>query len=255
MTNRFTTRLAAFAALAFAFVLHGTRARADVELEFSTNNGATWSQATLISNSNEGFSFQNSVGVFNVNFSVVLSNSPGTPTLAINTTEDDSIQNTSNHAATLEIAVSASGFNSPESPPPLGLSGTSSVTPQPAGTNALANNGSTSGIQVYADQSNNLFQQGSSLGMGTTGPSASFVQDPVSLTYGATAFAPNSFAPNGNTYSLTLVTTLDVSANSAVGLTGNVSAITPEPTTMGSAVLGLGLFGGLGWLRRRNRRA
>lgn len=235
-----------------ASVLLGTAspARADLELQLISGSSIP---TTVDSKSNDGPAvFNGTVGVFNVCWSAGASNSPG-GTAALACEGALSITNTSGSNATITIEVSAQGFTSPTSPPPLLLGDLVAGTVTGKGT-------TVSGIaEGYADATNTLFGEGfSDSGLDLTIPKTTS-GNTFSVT--GTAVNPNGFSPNQHAYSLTFVETFTLSAGATLSLTGggiktegNVDPPNPlpEPATLTAAFTAM-LFLGFGAWRRRGR--
>jgi len=176
---------------------------------------------------------------FSIFLSVATSNSPGGAT-AMGNLATITIMNLTAGALDLHIDMSAQGFTSPQSPPPLNVFDTLSGT--------LVSGSVTASLQGFADATNTLFGTG-------------FASTPLSQTVSGTAKSlkqdgvVNGFSPGGATYSLTIKSDYLLSGGGVLTLTGGnvqVQAV-PEPMTLASGVMGLGLFGGAGWLRRRRK--
>jgi len=111
--------------------------------------------------------------------------------------------------------------------------------------------GSVSGnFQAFADTSDALF------GTATAGSLINFSATGTSQSIAGNG-PPVPFSPLGATYSLTIKSSYTLTGGSSLTLTGGNAQVlpTPEPTSMASAVVGLGLVGGLGLVRRRNRQS
>jgi len=177
---------------------------------------------------------------FTVVLSIGTSNSPGTPGSALTQESNILITNNTGSTHTLHINVSAQGFTSPNSPPPLVLMDTVSGT--------LVNGSVSGSLQGFADATNTLF------GTGTPAPKLTFSASGLSKSFSVDGHAAG-FSPDGNTYSLSLFADYTLGGGSSLTLTGgNVQAVpTPEPATVVMALSGLGLFGAS--RLRRSRRA
>ena len=107
----------------------------------------------------------------------------------------------------------------------------------------------TGNFQGFADASNTLFGAATAasqnLNFSKTGISQSFAVNDT----------PMPFSPNGATYSLSIFANYTLGGGSALTLTGgNEQAIpSPEPTSMVSALIGLGISAAA--VRRRRRKA
>jgi hypothetical protein len=141
---------------------------------------------------------------------------------------------------TLHIWVSATGFTSPTSPPPLNILDTVS--------GSLANGHVVANYQGFADSGNNFF------GASDFNPdSLKFSFDKsgssVSLAGDGSGYP---FSPDGNPYSLSLFADLTLDAGTEITLTGgNIQAVaTPAPAGFALVLAGLPVFG-LAYLRRR----
>jgi hypothetical protein len=148
------------------------------------------------------------------------------------------IVNLDNTAHVLHIGVSATGFTSPVSPPPLNVLDTVSGS---------VANGNVSGLfQGFADANNTVFGKGFTdpnlnLTIPTTGSGQSFAVD---------GFAAG-FSTTPNAYSLTLFADITLSAGGSITLTGgNVQAAMPAPPALVLVLTGLPCAG-LIFLRRR----
>jgi hypothetical protein len=230
------------AVIAGAFML-GTAgpARADILLNLTdtTTGGSTGN----LGGAGNSVSYSGAVGDFSVSIAEGSSNSPGGPYKALTQQGTVTITNNGASAETLQILVSANGFTSPQSPPPLNVSDTVSGSVL---TGTLTN-GSAQG---FADASNTLGGEGfagAALSFGpTTGGTnnASFSQSGV----------VDGFSPNGSPYSLTFIETFTLSAGGSITVTGgNVEAVVPEPANMMAALSAVPFLALGAWLRRRKQ--
>lgn len=235
---RFTKWPLWVAVLAGAFML-GTAnpARADMQLQLIEGTSTT----TASSTSNAGpVLYNGNVGSdFTVTIAYGDSNSPGGLS-ALAEESTTKITNNSSNDATITIQVSAQGFNSPESPPPLTVLDTVS--------GSVLTGGLVSGTaQGFADSTNALFGTGFAstlLKFGPNGPSTSFAQNG----------AVGGFSPDGKTYSLTFTETFTLAGHTTITLSGgNVQAVVPEPTSMLAAISAMPFLALGAWLRRRRQ--
>jgi hypothetical protein len=228
------TRRAFLAALSGALLLAATTpARADLLL--SLQEGATVVNVQVPNNKGPA-SFSGTVGDFSIFISVGSSNSPGGST-GLAQAGTFSIVNNSGSAQTLHINMSAQGFTSPNSPPPLMVLDTVS--------GSVANGSVKGTFQGFADALDKLSGQGFASGLLTFsagGLSQSFSQN--GGTFG--------FSPNGSTYSLSIFSDYTLSGGAQfTGTVGNVQTMpTPAPASLQFLLVGLPLVG-LACLRRR----
>jgi PEP-CTERM motif len=159
------------------------------------------------------------------------SNGPGTPTLAALSISSNTVNNTSASAAELfKIVTSDNSFTAPSSPPPVTL------------------RTSTSGTLTTGTLSSGTFDATAD---GITGPTLTFAAS------GTGSVAVNGTPVNGSIagtpYTITDTYQATLAAGSTTASIGGTATVvpTPEPTTVASALAGLGLFGGGYWLRRR----
>jgi hypothetical protein len=249
MKMRICRSLWAGVAVASALAL-GTSARADLVLTLQEDSGTV---VTVDVPANTGPAIFSGdinhsgavlVGDFTILISVGTSNSPGGSS-ALVSQGSISITNNTTSSLELKVNVSAQGFTSPNSPPPL------TVLDTFAGT--LVNGSVTGTFKGTADATNALFGTG-------------FTNSGLNLSYSASGFSQSisqngsasaAFSPNGSTYSLSSFTDLTLGGGSVLtGHLGNEQTVpTPEPASLAMAFSGLGLLGGAGWLRRRSRQA
>lgn len=222
-------------------------ARADFELTLQVSNGTTQgTKVTIDVPADSGpATYSGTIGlngatgaqVFDIFLSVGTSNSPGGMN-AISNLSNVLITNETNSIYSLAIGVSAQGFDSPESPPPL--------TVQDTISGSVMTGTVTGTAQGFADATNTLFGKGfagSVLGISATVGGSSFSQ--TGSAYG--------FSPNGATYSETLIENLTFSGGAAVTVTGgNVEVLTPAPSAAVLVCAGAPFLGI--WSYRRARR-
>jgi hypothetical protein len=245
MMNRISTRVAPLAALALGLAFGGARGHAQtISLELA-EDGPAFTTVTVTQVGNTA-TYIGGISDFTIALTAIADNYPGGPKTAELTISSLEITNTDANAHTLSIEVSAQGFTSPTGAQ-LALKDTASIT---SGQSSVLT-GSLGSIQMYADAGNVQF------GQGTSGPSASYVINPSdSNLYGATGGPEKVFATSGTSpYSISFLSSMDVVAGGNFTMSGEADVLAPEPATMASAAVGLGMIGGLGWLRRRNRRA
>lgn len=223
-------RLLASASLAVcAMSAGGQAAKANITL---TLHETGFADATVT-----GTSFATFSGTFG-DFLVTLdtgSSVGSTPTDAKILTTTNSVTNVStlNTPAVLEITVTQT-FSAPATPV-LKLTSSLSTTEIDAGDSIAFQSFLTSGGGG-----------GNSTKVTLTGPTA----------FASTASPSTAITTFTTPYTLKNVTTITMAAGNSSNSTGRTDVLaTPEPATMASAVIGLGLFGGLGYLRRRSRHA
>jgi len=246
--KHFRTGLAAFAALALLTV-GGSRARADLALTLQEDNGTVVTVQVPLNTGPATFSGDLNttgavaIGDFTIFLSIGSSNSPGTSGSALTSAATITITNNTSTNHTLHINASAQGFTTPNSPPPLTVMDTVS--------GSLVSGSVSGDFQGFVDTSNTLF------GTASPAPLLTFSASGMSQSIAVNGHSATPFNPNGSTYSMTIKSNFTLGGHSSLTLTGgNVQAIpTPEPSTLASGFVGLGLLGGLGWLRRRSRPA
>src|SRR6185312_1342302 len=151
--------------------------------------------------------------------SMAFSNSPGGAN-AIVSASSFTLYNQSASAQTFTISVLATGFTSPQSPPPLSLLDTVSGT--------IGNGTVTGTFQGFADTSPNA-----TAGSGTAGQLLNFSASGSSQAFSVSGSADKVFSPEGSTYSLSLVETVTLSGGAQfTGTVGNVQAIMPAPSSV-----------------------
>jgi hypothetical protein len=174
---------------------------------------------------------------FNIALAWANSNSPGSTLQGVANQANVFVVNNTGSEHTLHINVSAQGFTSPTSPPPLNVLDTVSGS---------GISGSVSGdFQGFADATNALFGTGfasSDLIFNWNGQSQSTAVN--GSQYG--------FSPDANQYSLSIFGNFTFGANASVTLTGGNVQTVPTPTPAGLALVLAGLpILGLRYLRRR----
>jgi hypothetical protein len=231
-------RLLPLAAVIAGIVMFGTAgpARASIELVLTDVSTSSTVNGTPISSNAAMYS--GAVGNFSVDISVGSSNSPGTNYRGI--TQEGTVQITNNGSTTetLSILVSANGFTSPMSPPPLYVTDTVS--------GSVASGTMSGTAQGFTSYSNNLGAEDFASSLLTFGP-----------TPGGQSFSQNGsvygFSPT-SAYSMTFVETFTLSAGGTITLTGgNVETIMPEPSSMMAALAAMPFLAMGAWLRRRKQ--
>lgn len=223
-------------ALAVAGILVAPAAvRADFMLSLANGSSTVYGSPS----GPDGAVYSGLVGNFNVVIAYGSSNAPGGEN-ALGQVGSIVITNTSNSTQTLTMEISATGFYSPQSPPPLNIYDTVSGS---VATGSLIQGT----FQGFADTTNS-----STPGAGTAGQLINIG------TYGAsTSFAGNGaiggvFSPNGATYSVSIIETLEVAANTTLTLTGgNVQVMMPAPTNLLLALAGTGVLSFWSFWRRK----
>lgn len=250
MTKRFGKSAIVLAALAMGGMFGATSARADLVMTIQEDGGTVASflvgtntgPSSFAGDINSGGIVVGPPGSGDITFEMVAggSNSPGSLTAALLTLKSFSVTNNTNAQHTVAITVSAQGFTTP--------SGLTTLVDTVSGT--LFTGGVSGTFQAFADASNTLG------GTATPGSLIPFSKSGDSVSFNGDG-APVGFATGGTPYSLTIHATFVLDANSQLtGTSGNAQVKpTPEPASMASAVVGLGLIGGIGWVRRRNRQS
>lgn len=159
------------------------------------------------------------------------SNGPGTPSLASLSIGSSTINNTSaSKDEIFKIVTSDNSFTAPSSPPAVQLLTSTSGTL----TNGKLTNGT---FDAKADS--------------ITAPTLMFAASGTGSV--AVNGSPVTGSIPGTPYTITDTYAATLSAGSHTATLGGTATVTPtpEPTTVASALAGLGLFGGGYWLRRR----
>ncbi len=233
--SRFRTlwRLAAILAVAAGLPC---AARADFMLSL-TDVGAN--QTVYGSQFGGDYLYSGQVGSFSVAAAYGTSNAPGGIN-AIDQVGSFYITNTSKYTQTLTIEVSATGFNSPQSPPPLNIYDTVS--------GSVATGSVISGtFQGFADTNDSATP-----GVGTPGQLLSIQPTGASNSFDASGAVSGVFNPNGKTYSVSIIETLTVAAGTQLTITGgNVTVAMPAPTNMLLAIAGISVVGVWSQFRRK----
>jgi hypothetical protein len=236
---RFRRFLPCAAALVAAILLGApNKAAAGFELKLQDNGGAV---TTVLGPDAGPVTFSGKVGVFQIFISEGSSNSPGGST-ALTQEATFTITNTSGSTHTLHVSASAQDFTSPQSPPPLSVFDTVS--------GSLVNGTVSGNFQGFADAGNVLF------GKGYTGPLLTIPSTSGnSVSFSQNGSSPNSFSPNGATYSMSVFQNLNLSGHGSLTLTGGNEQIGPQTTPAPAGILlglaGLPFFGVWSYRRRK----
>ena len=151
---------------------------------------------------------------FTVVYSYGSSTSPGGGD-ALTQQASISITNNTSATHTLHVNVSAQGFTSPNSPPPLNVLDTASGT--------LASGSFSGDFQGFADATNTLF------GQGFAAPDLPFAVSGLSQSFNQSGSA-SGFSPDGATYSLSAFGNFTLTGGTqATGAGGNVQTLGPPP--------------------------
>ncbi len=221
------------------------RAFADFEVEVSTDNGYSWTYATLTQDpnnpnnliatySNSNFSFTVTFPTPNTSADSVNGATLGQTQLVLTTSSswDPS------EVHDLDIRVSATGYTIPQDSSAI-LSSSSDL--------GGAGGAVTEVFTSYADTNDNLF--------GVTGNSVT-ATDPLTLTETDPGSDSTTFATVG-TYSLTneMDFTIMGPANETITGAGYTAVTTPVPSSAVLALSGLPLLGVGCWMQRKRRQA
>jgi hypothetical protein len=229
------SKILALAAL--AAVGWSTTARADFVVQVAENGGG-WVTVASSSSSSGTLSFGGTYGDFSILGGFSSSNSPGSPTGALTEVGTFSIVNNGATSNTLSIRVSAQDFTSPNHS--ATLAGTVS--------GSVAKGTLTTGDFTASIGKDNLLWQTSTstptIAFGPTGSQQSFSGD-TSTDVNITS----------TPYSMTLVGDWTLTSGGKLTLTGgNASVLVPEPASVGMLVMGGGILGAFGFMRRRKLR-
>jgi len=226
-------------------MLRPAPASAYIEIDYSIDGGArTYGNSS--SGALVGFAQTNLGGLFDLSTSFAWSNTPGSPFQAYIDQSDTWITTdytTGQH--TLTIYVSATGFTSPSSPPPVNL-GITSTTDEQGGGVAVT-------FQGFADPTNTLFGMSGTSTPGTGNTYTASGQ--AGIGSGGPLTTTFNLDPGPNGYSLTDVISMKIDGGTDITNTAsNLTVVTPAPAGIVLAASGLPLLA-LGCLRRRLRRA
>jgi len=232
-------QIAAIVAATFGILGMPAAARADFQLTLTDGtNTATYSSTAANPNFVASPLAGVQIGQLAVS-SMAFSNSPGGAN-AIVGASTFTLYNQSASAQTFTISVLATGFNSPQSPPPLSLLDTVS--------GSIGNGTVTGTFQGFADTSANA-----TAGSGTAGQLLNFSASGSSQSFSVSGSADNVFSPDGSTYSLSLVETVTLSGGAIFTVTtGNVSAVMPAPSSVLLLLSSLPVLGSV-WASRRRK--
>ncbi len=228
-----------------------------IEIKYSIDGGALQSTGGPVSSSMAMWASDDvgGLGLFKVWMTYGRSNAPGDTQALVKqgSAGISALWTDPAQTHTLTIFVSATGFTSPQSPPPLILATSSAIDETSGFTKAT--------FTSYADARNGLF--GGVRTDGSLSPMSTSVTYSVSGQQGAGADSSRSdFEPNGLTYSLSNAGAYEMTAGTSINIVGSsTTATSPNPPAMpapaglvlaltGAPVLGLGY-----WLRRRRARA
>ncbi|MGH7173831.1 MAG: hypothetical protein ACRELG_26415 [Gemmataceae bacterium] len=241
--------LSCMAALAGAALLAAPpEARADLEVQISTDGGNSW---TTIIDVASGTTMTNVPGM-NGSFSFLVlsasSNSPGTSSSDALLSLDMQFANGTSSTATLDIRVSDVGFISPGSGTDLELtSGSSGTVSDNEGT---APNLSVDALtyQSYADNSNTLFGTAGAATPGSQAAAFTPSADGLSAAFDSNASA--DFSSTSNTYSMTETYAITLAGSNFVDFASTTDPTTPAPASMMMAFTAVPFLGLGAWLRR-----
>jgi hypothetical protein len=218
-------------------------ARASIQLRI-TEVGVPGATVTVTNPVNTGpVNFTGPLGDFTINVAFGSSNSPG-GVIGFVQQGTNSIVNNSGATHELLIDVSAQGFTSPTSPPPVGVLDSFAAT--------IVTGTVTGTFKGTADATNALFGTGYT----NAGLNLSFTATGPANSVAANGVASTGFSPAGATYSLSSFADLNLTGGAILtGHLGNEVTFpaVPEPASLAMAFSGLGLLGGAGWMRRRSR--
>jgi hypothetical protein len=247
--KRVTLGLAAGAAL--ALVGFAPSARAALVIQYSTT-GTPGSFTTIATGPNSGATFGNppffntpaAIGAtgFSAHIIAGASDSPGSAISANLTDTELLLQNNNSTQQTIYLALGATDFTSPATPPSVLVS-------SGIGGNGASGTTGTVTITSFIDQNNGQNTLAPGAGVTVVGPAT-----PVAIT--ATSFSTGStglIASLGPTFSITELVKVTLSAHGSVSLGSftSLSQTAPEPSTM--ALAGLGALGLIGYGVRRRK--